>query len=245
MNQIKCVFLCVALASCGGSDNNSDSNGNDSTGNDDSTIGDNSSMVRFRITFDAIWTAADFPTNFPENAHFSATVGTAHNQQVVFWEVDGQPATAGIESMAETGGTTAFNAEITAAQDNGFSLGVFRGSGIGSGDGETSLEIDASATYPLITFVSMVAPSPDWFVGISGFSLLDVEGNWKTHEEIALKVYDAGTDLGLQPASPNQDSNADSFPITLLSSNRADTDFELGVHFQDSKVVGTFIIDKI
>ena len=201
--------------------------------------------ARFRITFDAMWTAADFPTNFPGNSHFSPIVGTAHNQQVVFWEVDGQPATAGIESMAETGGTAAFSVEITAAQDNGFSFGVFQGSGIGSGDGDTSLEFDASAIYPLVTFVSMVAPSPDWFVGISGFSLLDDEGNWKTHEEITLNVYDAGTDLGLQPTSPNQDSNADSLPITLLSSDRADTDFELGVHFQNLKVVGIFIIEKI
>ena len=155
--------------------------------------------ARFRITFDATWTAADFPTNFPGNAHFSSLVGTAHNQQVVFWEVDGQPATTGIESMAETGATAAFSTEITTARDNGYSLGVFEGSGISGGDGDTSLEFDTGAMNPLITFVSMLAPSPDWFVGISGFSLLDDEGNWKTHEEIALTVYDAGTDLGRRP----------------------------------------------
>ena len=245
MNYVKCILLYLALASCGGSDSNPNSTGNENTGNDDSTGSDTSGAVRFRIIFDATWTAADFPTNFPGNAHFSAIVGTAHNQQVVFWEVNGQPATTGIESMAETGGTQAFNDEITAAQDSGFSLGVFQGSGIGSGDGHTSLEFDASANHPLITFVSMVAPSPDWFVGISGFSLLDDEGNWKIHEELTLSIYDAGTDLGLQPTSPDQDSNADSLPITLLSSDRSNTDFRLGVHFQTLNVVGTFIIDKI
>lgn len=201
--------------------------------------------ARYQITFDAMWTAADFPTNFPSNAHFSPIVGTAHNQQVVFWEADGQPATIGIESMAETGSTTAFRVEITAAQDNGYSVGVFQGSGIGSGDGDTSIEFDVSTNYPLISFVSMVAPSPDWFVGIRGFSLLDDEGYWKVREEISLKVYDAGTDLGLRPTSANQDNSADNLPITLLSSDRADTDFENGIHFQNSKVIGKFIIDKL
>lgn len=201
--------------------------------------------ARYQITFDAMWTATDFPTNFPGNAHFSPIVGTAHNQQVVFWEVDGQPATIGIESMAESGSTSAISSEITAAQISGYSLGISQGSGIGSGDGDISVEFDVSTNYPLISFVSMVAPSPDWFVGISGFSLLDGEGNWKVHEEISLRVYDAGTDLGLRPTSANQDNSADNLPITLLSSDRADTDFENGVHFQSSKVIGKFIIDKL
>lgn len=116
---------------------------------------------------------------------------------------------------------------------------------VSSGDGDTSVEFDVSTNYPLISFVSMVAPSPDWFVRISGFPLLNSEGYWKIHEEIALKAYDAGTDLGLRPTSGNQDNTADNLSITLLSSDRADTDFENGVHFQNSKVIGKFIIDKL
>lgn len=234
MKHVVSILFCVALFSCGEDRDNTNPAGSDSA-----------PTARFRITFDATWTAADFPTNFPGNAHFSSIVGTAHNQQVVFWEVDGQPACRGIEVIAESGGTAEFSAEITAAQGSGLSMGVYQGSGIGSGDGETSLEFDATDIYPLITFVSMVAPSPDWFVGISGFSLRGDDGNWKNHEVIALKVYDAGTDLGRRPASSDQDSNSDSLPIELLSSDRADTDFERGVHFQTLKVVGTFIIDKI
>ena len=91
----------------------------------------------------------------------------------------------------------------------------------------------------------MVAPSPDWFVGSSGLSLLDGEGQWNIQEEIPPKVYDAGIDLGLRPTSANQDSSADNLPITLLSSARADTDFENGVHFQTLKVIGNFTIDRV
>jgi len=199
----------------------------------------------YRITFDADWTAADFPTNYPDNPHFSPLVGTTHNQQVVFWEVDGQPASDGIESMAERGRTDTLGDEISAARDNGYSVDVIEGSGIGRGDGETSIEFDINVDYSMITFVSMIAPSPDWFVGVSGLSLLDTGGNWVTRLEVPLQVFDAGTDLGERPRSPDIDSNGDNLPITLLSSDRADTDFEQGVHYQSSMVVGRFIIEKI
>ena len=36
----------------------------------------------------------------------------------------------------------------------------------------------------------MVAPSPDWFVGVSALSLLAEDGTWKEREEVALRVYD-------------------------------------------------------
>ncbi|MGI9262951.1 MAG: spondin domain-containing protein [Woeseiaceae bacterium] len=199
----------------------------------------------YRITFDVDWTAADFPTNYPSNPHFSPLVGTTHNSQVVFWELDGQPASDGIESMAERGRTATLGDEILAARDNGYSVGVIEGSGIGSGDGETSIEFDISVDYPLITFVSMIAPSPDWFVGVRGMSLLDAQGNWVDRADVPLEVYDAGTDLGERPRSADNDSNADNLPVTLLSSDRNDTDFEQGVHFQSSRVVGMFIIEKI
>ena len=235
----------LSLASCGGGGSNPGTSGNNGTGSNGSNGGGNPPTAQFRITFEASWTAADFPTNYPGNDHFSPLIGTAHNQQVIFWEVNGQPATDGIESMAETGGTSTLSDEITVAENSGFSMAVLLGSGLGSGDASTSLEFDVSETYPLITFVSMLAPSPDWFVGVSGFSLLDAQGNWIGNAEIPLNLYDAGTDLGVQFSSANQDSNADNLPITLLSSDRADTDFELGVHFQTSMVVGRFIINRL
>lgn len=220
--------------------------GGDNTGGDTAGGGTGTTEpATYRITFDADWTAAGFPTNYPDNPHFSPLVGTTHNQQVVFWGVDGQPASDGIESMAERGRTDTLGDEIAAARNNGYSDGIILGSGIGSGDGATNIEFDIGADHALITFVSMIAPSPDWFVGVSGLSLLDAQGNWVTRLEIPLQVFDAGTDLGERPRSSDNDSNADNLPITLLSSDRADTDFEQGVHFQTSMVVGRFIIEKM
>ena len=42
----------------------------------------------------------------------------------------------------------------------------------------------------------MLAPSPDWFVGVSALSLLAEDGAWKEREQVMLRLYDAGTDDG-------------------------------------------------
>jgi len=58
-------------------------------------------------------------------------------------------------------------------------------------------------TFPLVALVSMLAPSPDWFVGVSGLSLR-ANGEWIQHLVVPLDTYDAGTDSGPTYASPNQ-----------------------------------------
>ena len=48
----------------------------------------------------------------------------------------------------------------------------------------------------------MIAPSPDWFVGVSALSLLE-DGAWVDEKVIELFPYDAGTDSGASYTSPN------------------------------------------
>ena len=42
----------------------------------------------------------------------------------------------------------------------------------------------------------MVAPSPDWFVGVSGLPLLDDQGRWLRSHEVNLYPWDAGSEQG-------------------------------------------------
>ena len=44
----------------------------------------------------------------------------------------------------------------------------------------------------------MIGPSPDWFVGVSGRSLLDAQAQWQSRLEIDLFPYDAGTEEGTE-----------------------------------------------
>ncbi len=231
-------LLAVALTGCGGG---SGSPMQSETQTDDSGT---QTEATYRATLTIDWTASDFPTRYPNNPHFSPLVGASHNSQVIFWEVNGQPATRGIESMAETGSTALFRSEIEAAQSNGYSQGAIQGAGVGSGQGSASVEFQASDSYPLITLVSMLAPSPDWFVGVNGYSLKSGDA-WIDSIQINLPLYDAGTDTGPNYSSANADSSGDSLPITLLSSARSDTDFADGIHFDTGKYVATLTLERL
>jgi hypothetical protein len=158
-------------------------------------------QVRYQVVFEATWSELTHPTEFPPNPHFSPLVGGLHNDNVVFWEV-GSLASDGIETMAETGGTGDLVNEVqqAAAQGNAASSSIV-GSGFTS-PGSTSLQFDATQEFSLITLVSMLASSPDWFVGVAGLPLSD-NGRWRDSVTVVLFTYDAGTDSGATYVSTN------------------------------------------
>ena len=49
--------------------------------------------------------------------------------------------------------------------------------------------------HPRVTLLTMVASSPDWFVGVFRLSLRDSGGNWLVSHSVDLFPYDAGTTL--------------------------------------------------
>ncbi|WP_419939061.1 spondin domain-containing protein [Candidatus Palauibacter sp.] len=158
----------------------------------------------YRVVFEATWSASTHPTNFPGGAHFSPLIGAVHDEDATFWAPEGA-ATPGIESMAETGSTSALTNEIQAEiPDN--ALAVVNGSGIRSPGARTIQAVTLREDFPLVTLVTMIAPSPDWFVGVSGLSLRDAAGNWIEELEVVLYPYDAGTDSGPSYNSANDDT---------------------------------------
>ena len=78
----------------------------------------------------------------------------------------------------------------------------------------------------------MLAPSPDWFIGIDSLNLLE-NGKWLNSKTINLKVYDAGSDSGLNFTSADS-STSPKENITKFTSESSDTDFKEGVHKDDS-----------
>ena len=151
--------------------------------------------ARYRATFDSNWTAATHPVDVPASPHFSAMIGGTHNASVTFWRV-GALASDGIKDMAELGATEPLFQEISAAIAAGTAERVFRAGGSLGSPGTDSLEFDVSQAFPLVTLVSMIAPSPDWFVGVSGLVLFE-NGNWVDERRVALVPWDAGTDSGV------------------------------------------------
>ena len=156
----------------------------------------------YTVTFDATWSPATHPTDFPSNAHFSPLVGGTHVQGVRFWEPGGI-ATEGIQRMAEMGRTSPLDSEVNAAIANGGAQYLLLGGVIGLSPGSVSLDFQISRTHPFVTLVSMIAPSPDWFVGVSALPLLENE-QWRDTVRVDLYPYDAGTDDGDTYAAPDR-----------------------------------------
>ena len=150
--------------------------------------------ARYSVTFEATWDVATHPADFPPNPHFSGLIGGTHGASVSFWQPGGL-ASEGIRLMAERGRQSPLDLEVDAAARAGTAQHLLRGGDVPSSPGSVALEFDISTGFPLVTLVTMVAPSPDWFVGVSGLSLLE-NGAWVQTKTVDLLPWDAGTDSG-------------------------------------------------
>lgn len=159
--------------------------------------------ARYRITFDATWTAATHPVDAPPNPHFSPPIGASHTANVTFWR-EGALATEGIRRMAELGATSTLSDEIRVAIAAGSAEQVFVGEGFSSPKA-IATEFTISRDFPLLTWVTMVAPSPDWFTGVSSLRLIE-NGAWIDERVLPALPWDAGTDSGLSFVSPDRET---------------------------------------
>lgn len=150
--------------------------------------------ARYRLTFEGAWTLAATPGGVHRNAHFSPLIGAAHNDQVRFWEPGGR-ASRQMERVAERG----IQRDLRALMDRSPNvLEVLERRLPRDPTVSASIEFKADRGHPLVTLATMIAPSPDWFVGVSAQSLLDDSGRWVDDLEIDLFPYDAGTEEGTE-----------------------------------------------
>ncbi len=167
----------------------------------------------YRVTFTSTWSRSTHPTDWPSDAHYSGLIGGTHNSSVTFWEA-GRLATAGIQAMAEQGRKSPLDQEVQAAIAAGTAEHLLSGDALSDSPGVVTLDFDIGVNFPLVTLVTMIAPSPDWFVGVSGLSLLR-DGQWVDTMTVSVLPFDAGTDSG----STYESENAKTLPpepIALL-----------------------------
>ncbi len=158
--------------------------------------------AEYRVTFIGEWTVVSHPIEFPGGAHFSTLIGNTHNEEGFIWRAAGIAST-GIEQMAETGGTGSLAGEINnMIMNTGSSEGLIFGNGNIGATGTDVIEFGITESHPLFSIVTMIAPSPDWFVGVHGINLLQ-SGIWVDELMIDLPAYDAGTDSGSTFTSGN------------------------------------------
>ncbi|MDU8885417.1 spondin domain-containing protein [Yeosuana sp. MJ-SS3] len=161
------------------------------------------SIATYDITFTSVWNSSDHGT-LPNNPHWSNLVGATHNNSVTFFELN-QMASLGIKDVAEEGINTEFMNEVNTAISNSYADQWLQQSFSSGALGSATLsDVKVSEDFPLLTLVSMIAPSPDWFIGLNGYSLLDMSNEWKTSISMDMFPTDAGTDSGVNYESPNE-----------------------------------------
>jgi hypothetical protein len=161
--------------------------------------------ARYRVVFESTWSAATHPTDFPaDDPHYSGLIGGTHKSSVTFWE-EGAAASDGIKDMAERGRKTPLDMEVLQATTAGHAEHLLSGPDLDVSPGSASMEFDVSQAFPLVTLVTMIAPSPDWFVGVSGLALFQ-NGQWREDVRVELAGFDAGTDSGTTYRSSNRET---------------------------------------
>jgi len=190
------------------------------------------SIATYTIIFNSNWSNTTHPSsNFPDNAHWSKLVGATHNENIVFIEA-GQLASEGVENVAELGNNALFFSEIDNAINNGFANQIIDGDDLPTPLGTITISnIVTTEEFPLLTLISMIAPSPDWIMTINNISLLGGNGEWLDELTLEVYPYDAGTDSGTDYNSLNNNTNPKE-PITSLQ----------GVASFSYEIIGTITI---
>ncbi|WP_034044284.1 spondin domain-containing protein [Wocania ichthyoenteri] len=205
------------------------------------------SVASYSIVFESFWeTPAGDPVHgvstipLPGNAHWSQLAIATHQTANSILEM-GAAASAGIESIAETGSTSAFQSEVTANADaDKFEIG----GGLNAAQGTITKNIQVSADYPFVSLASMIAPSPDWFIAINSENLRSgnnaVNNGWKTSFTVDVFPYDAGTEDGSGYSGSNPATN----PLGVITSLSNMPPFD-GINSNMSHRIGTVTFNYI
>ncbi len=106
----------------------------------------------YTIEFISNWSSTTHPTDYPSgSAHWSKLVGTTHNTTISFFEI-GQPATNGIEIVAESGNNTMFKQELNSSISNGNAYQIIEGAGLSTGLGTITInDVNVDDNFPNIS----------------------------------------------------------------------------------------------
>jgi len=149
------------------------------------------SQASYKIIITMNWSSPNLTV--PAGAHVTAITGMVHSKDTFLW-APGKLATPGLEDMAEIGATAKMNAELDSILLKSRALSKFTIQPPAvNGSAETILNFNTF--YPYISFASMIAPSPDWFMGVHDFSLFN-GSDWINDITLNLMLYDAGTEEG-------------------------------------------------
>uniref|UniRef100_A0A3Q2KS60 Spondin-1 n=1 Tax=Equus caballus TaxID=9796 RepID=A0A3Q2KS60_HORSE len=157
--------------------------------------------AKYRLTFYGNWSEKTHPKDYPRRAnHWSAIIGGSHSKNYVLWEYGGY-ASEGVKQVAELGSPVKMEEEIRQQSDE--VLTVIKAKAQWPAwqplnvRAAPSAEFSVDRTRHLMSFLTMMGPSPDWNVGLSAEDLCTKECGWVQKVVQDLIPWDAGTDSGV------------------------------------------------
>lgn len=128
------------------------------------------SLAVYKVTLEGHWSRELFPKHFPENrpsAHFSKSFGISHNSSFNLFTVD-QIASSGLKEFCESTDTNEWeNEEI----DGELVFDEFIIPKLSNPLDKIESRLFVQSNYSLISMVTKLIPSPDWFIGIESLQV--------------------------------------------------------------------------
>ncbi|CRL03830.1 CLUMA_CG016442, isoform A [Clunio marinus] len=162
--------------------------------------------AKYELTFEGLWSRHTHPKDFPDNGwltKFSDVIGASHTREFRFWTY-GEAASEGLKELAEHGSTRQLERELKDEGEHIRTIIKARGISYPNVTGKTFAVFAQLSFVVNHSDVSMIYPSPDWFVGVSGLELCLGNGSWVEEKILNLYPYDAGTDSGPTYISSDQ-----------------------------------------
>ena len=176
----------------------------------DTQIANNEAV--YLVTLDGIWSELTHRDFIPKGPHLSPFIAWTHANNFIGFR-ERALASDGIKDMAETGAPEKLVNELKELKGVNLISEYVVGKKIYA-PGSHSEQLVVKTTLPFVTVVSMIAPSPDWFVTAQNVNLYE-NGSWVESKEIATTLYDAGTDSGKEFEGRDEETNPRE-PITKI-----------------------------
>ncbi|KAF9802105.1 hypothetical protein SFRURICE_004356 [Spodoptera frugiperda] len=170
------------------------------------TVGcDVDDVAVYKVSMQMLWSEERFPKDYPQNrpkAQWSQVFGQSHSSNYSLYHI-GSVASNAVRGFAQYGKID----ELVKLGDEELQVyDQFSAPALRSGTGVTENMVFVDGRHSLVSVMSRMIPSPDWFVGVDGVNLC-VDSSWVDQITLDLEPLDAGAASGLTFTAPRWETN--------------------------------------
>ncbi|XP_072932373.1 spondin-1-like [Epargyreus clarus] len=157
-------------------------------------------MAVYKVTVKFLWSETAFPKDYPlqrPKAQWSPIFGQSHNSSYTLYHV-GDVAKPSVRNFAQYG---KLDGLIEEGEEDPKVYDQFSAPAVGAGTGETGNMVFVDGGHSLVSLISRIIPSPDWFIGVDSLDLC-IDESWVDQLTLDLQPLDAGAASGLTFTAP-------------------------------------------